>query len=142
MTTNIGIIQRTSLFWPFNNAKQPQIYIQDKAWWYSFKINCITGGIITNMESPGGQKPTFWQKITKNIGSIQRTFLFGPFVNAKQQQIYIQDKAWCYLFKINYIKVGGNPIHGYPGGSKPHILTKNDHKYWYYPKNFPIWTLW
>ncbi len=44
MTTNIGIIQRTSLFGPFNNAKQPQIYIQDKAKWYSFKYNCLTGG--------------------------------------------------------------------------------------------------
>jgi hypothetical protein len=59
MTTNIGIIQRTSLFGPFSDAKQPQIYIQDKECGSSFKINCITGWILTNMESPGGQNPTF-----------------------------------------------------------------------------------
>jgi hypothetical protein len=62
MTTNIGIIQRTSLFGPFDNAKQPQIYIQDKAKWYSFKINCTTGGIITNKESRGFKTPHFDQK--------------------------------------------------------------------------------
>jgi len=32
MTTNIGIILTTSLFGPFHNAKQPKIYIKDKAW--------------------------------------------------------------------------------------------------------------
>ena len=69
------------------------------------------------MESPGGQNPTFWPKITKNIGIIQRASLFGPFDNAKQPQIYIQDKVWWYLFKMNCETSGGNPIYGDPGVS-------------------------
>jgi len=93
------------------------------------------------MCTPGGQIPIFLPKMTPNIGIIQRNSLFGPFDNAKQPQIYIHDKAWWYFFKINCITVGGNPIHGDPRGLKTHILTKNDPKYWYYPKNFPIWTI-
>ena len=31
MAPNIGIIQITSLYGPFDNVIQPQIYIQDKA---------------------------------------------------------------------------------------------------------------
>jgi len=93
------------------------------------------------MCTPGGQIPIFLPKMTPNIGIIQRNSLFGPFDNAKQPQIYIHDKAWWYFFKIKCITVGGNPIHGDAGGSKTHILTKNDPKYWYYAKNFPIWTI-
>ena len=62
--------------------------------------------------------------MTINIGIIQITSLFGTFDNVIQPQIYIHDKAGWYLFKTNYITVGGNPIHGNPWGSNPHILTK------------------
>ena len=71
MTTNIGINQRTSLFRPFTNAKQPQIYIQDKALWYLFKISCITVGGIPIHKDPGGQNSMLLQKINTNINSIQ-----------------------------------------------------------------------
>ena len=38
-----GIIQIIALFgWTFDNAKYPQIYIQDKACWYFFIINYKT----------------------------------------------------------------------------------------------------
>ena len=90
MTINIGIIQITSLFGTFDNVIQPQIYIQDKAGWYLFKINCITVGGNPIHGNPGGSNPHI---LTKNIGIIQITSLFRPFDNVIQPQIYIQDKA-------------------------------------------------
>ena len=54
------------------------------------KINCITVGDNPIHGNPGGSKPHI---LTKNIGIIQRTSLFGLFNNAIQPQIYIQDKA-------------------------------------------------
>ena len=42
MTPNTGIIQIIALFGTFDNAKYPQIYIQDKACWYFFIINYKT----------------------------------------------------------------------------------------------------
>jgi len=50
-------------------------------------------GVTLYMCTPGGQIPIFLPKMTPNIGIIQRNSLFGPFDNAKQPQIYIQDKA-------------------------------------------------
>ena len=100
MTTNIGIIPRTSLLGPHNNAKQPQIYIQDKIWWYLFKINCITVGVgvISYMDTPGGGvKPHILTKIL--VLSKELPYL-DHLINAKQPQIHIQDKAWWYLLKL------------------------------------------
>ena len=74
----------------------------------------------------------------QNMGIIQITSLFVPFNNVIQQQIYIQDKAWWYLIKINCITVEDIPIHGDPRGSKPHILTEYDPAYWYYAKIFLV----
>ena len=76
------------------------------------------------MDTPGGQNPTFWPKMTTNIGIIPRTSLLGPHNNAKQPQIYIQDKIWWYLFKINCITVGGNPIHRDRRGKNPTFWPK------------------
>jgi len=88
MTPNISVLLVTPQFEPFGWTKQPQIYIQDKAWWYIFKINSITGGNPIHGD-PGGQNPTFWPKMTTNIGNIQKTSLFGPFDSTKKPQIYI-----------------------------------------------------
>ena len=68
------------------------------------------------MTTAGGQIPIFCPKTTPNIDIIQRTSIFAPFDNAKQPQIYIQDKVLWYLFKINCETLGGNPIYGDPGG--------------------------
>ena len=45
------------------------------------------------METPKGQNDRFRRKRNPNIGIIQRTSLFGQFDNAKQPQIYVQDKT-------------------------------------------------
>ena len=82
------------------------------------------------METPGGQNPTFWPKMTTNIGIIQITSLFGPSDNVIQSQIYIQDKAWWYLFIINCITGGGESHTWRPRGSKsifrPKMTTNVD----------------
>ncbi len=54
MTPNIGIIQRTSLFGQFDNAKQPQIYIQYKAWWDLFELNGKIVGPLYDHLGGGG----------------------------------------------------------------------------------------
>ena len=82
MTPNIGIIQITSLFGPFDNAKLPQIYIQDKTWWCFFKNNCKTMGVTLYRGTPGGQTPKFWEKmvcrndVTRKIGVSWRIFWY------------------------------------------------------------------
>ena len=77
------------------------------------------------METPGGQNPTFWPKMTTNIGIIQITSLFGPSDNVIQSQIYIQDKAWWYLFIINCITGGGViPYMETPGVKNPYFDLK------------------
>jgi hypothetical protein len=56
MIPNIGIMQMQS-----NN----QTYIQDKTWWYFFKINYKTVGVTIYMVTPGGKYQDFDQKWPK-----------------------------------------------------------------------------
>jgi hypothetical protein len=83
MTPNIGIMQITCQFGPFDNAKLPQKCIQDNGGCYFFKINCQTVGVNPIYGNPGGQISIFWPKMTTNIGIMQITYQFGPFDNAK-----------------------------------------------------------
>ena len=73
MTPNCGIIHITSLFGPFGNAEQPQIYIKGKEWWYDI-INYKTvegvGGKSIYGHPRGVKYPHFWPEITLDIGII------------------------------------------------------------------------
>ena len=55
--------------------------------------SAIPNRISLYMTTAGGQIPIFCPKPTPNIDIIQRTSIFAPFDNAKQPQIYIQDKV-------------------------------------------------
>ena len=60
-----GIIQIIALFgWTFDNAKYPQIYIQDKACWYFFIINGETVGGTPIYRHHGGSNTQILTKIT------------------------------------------------------------------------------
>jgi len=41
-------------------------------------------GLTLYMETPGDQNPTFWPKMTPNIGIIQRIFVVTPLPNVLQ----------------------------------------------------------
>ena len=72
------------------------------------------------MSTPGGQKHTFWPKITQNIGIIQINSQFEPFDNAKlhsaqSMMVFLQNKCQ---------NSGGKPIYRHPGGQIPKCWPK------------------
>ena len=90
-------------------------------WVYSllFEWNCDHRDLRLSIR----RQRQIWIRDSTNIGIIQRNSLCGPLDNAKNTNIHSGQSIMQFL------------------QIKPHILTKNDPKYWYYPKNFTIWTI-